>query len=111
MSEQKNYTGDSIQDLPIDDSKPSHEEVHIVDNMFEEQKGKFFYIFTELKESIIVAALFILFSLPPIDKLFQTIIPITGKSNYILIILKALIIGILFWIIKYFFLSRKQKKD
>ena len=100
--------GDPIDKLPMDQSQPTHKELQIVDTLFTKHKGTVSVIVQEAKDSVIVGLLFIVFSLPPIENLIRRFLPITDKSIYIRIGIKALIVASLFWLIKHFYLSRKK---
>ena len=99
--------GDPILQLPVDKNIPMPNEVHIIDTLFKKHKGAMNMIFEEGKDSIIVALLIIASCLPQIDQTFQKILPITQKSPYFLFVGKGLLFGLLFWLIKHFYLSRK----
>jgi hypothetical protein len=99
---------DLLTQLPVDKIQPSHEEIQIVDVLFKNHTSTMNLIFNEAKESLIVAILFILFSIPQIDDIIKKFLPITENSIYFLIVIKAAILMILFWLIKYFYLSKNK---
>ena len=99
--------GDPILQLPVDKNIPMPNEVHIIDTLFKKNPGAMNMIFSEGKESIIVALLIIASCLPQINDVFQKFLPITQSSPYFLFITKGLLFGLLFWLIKHFYLSRK----
>jgi len=99
--------GDLITQLPIDQHQPTPHEVQIIDTLFKKHKGTMDVMFEEAKDSIIVALVIILFCLPQVDATIQKLLPITHKSPYILMLIKALAAGVLFWLLKHFYLSRK----
>lgn len=100
--------GDDITKLPVDKNPPSVNEIHLVNSLFTEQnKSIISTILSEGKDAILVGILFILFSLPQIDEMFHKLIPSTKNSIYILLGIKAILITIIWWVIKYFYLSRK----
>jgi len=101
-------TGDYIDQLPSDVSVPSHNEIRIIDQLFQEKKSMLDRILHQTKDIIILAGLFILFSLPFVDNLIKQIITVTTKSQYILICVKALIFVIIYFIIKNLYLVRKN---
>lgn len=100
--------GDLIQQLPVDRIQPSNSEIHLVNTLFKEHKNTLDVIADESKESVLIALLVVLVSLVQITEFINKILPITVNSPYILVIVKGLIAGVLFWIIKHFYLSRKQ---
>ena len=105
----KYTTPDLIKNLPVDKVQPSHEESQMMDILFKNtSSGGMNNIFKELKQSLIVGILFILFSIPQIDSLINKILPITASSVYILIIIKAIFIMVLYWIINHLYLAKKK---
>lgn len=100
--------GDVIEDLPVDNSQPKHDELRIVNTLFKEHEGTMTKIGRELKDLVIIGLLFILFSLPQVDGLIKRVFPPAVNSVYILVGVKTLIVMALFWIIKYFYLSKKS---
>ena len=105
---QQQDLGDDIKMLPVDKNPPSVNEIHLVNSLFTEQnKGILNTVLVEGKDAILVGLLFVLFSLPQVDELLFKLIPSSRNSIYILLGVKAILITILWWIIKYFYLSRK----
>lgn len=100
--------GDIINDLPADDMQPKHDEMYIVNSLFKQHEGTMSKIAGELKDLVVIGILFILFSLPQLDNIIKQIIPSAVNSIYILTGVKTLIVMALFWIIKYFYLSKKK---
>ena len=100
-------TGDKITDLPVDEKNPTHTEIHMVDSVFGEPPTIMNNLVKEGKGVMIVGILFILSSLPPIDDCLHKLIPVTKKTPYLLIFFKALLVMVLYWVIKYYSLSRK----
>lgn len=92
-------TGDAIDQLPVDESMPSHDEINMVNTLFKKERGAMAKIFDEIKSVLIVAGLFIIFSLPIVDTTLQNLIPITRNSWIILISIKAIIVMIIFYFI------------
>ena len=102
----KNY--DIIENLPLDNSEPSSNDLKIVNTLFTPQnQSQIGSILAEAKDAIVVGILFIIFSLPYIDSLINKFIPITNGSVFILTLFKAIFIIIVFWLIKHFYLSKK----
>jgi hypothetical protein len=99
--------GDHILQLPVDKNIPMPNEVHIIDTLFKKNRGAMNIIFEEAKDSIIVVLLIIASCLPQINEAFQKFLPITQNSPYFLFVGKGLLFGLLFWLIKHFYLSRK----
>jgi hypothetical protein len=99
--------GDMIDQLPIDQSVPSHNEIRIVDSLFQTKKGIVDKILVNIKEIIIIGILFIVFSLPSVDKIIYKMIPPTTTSPYILLGVKTVLMMVCYFIISNFYLSRK----
>ena len=85
MQQQQQPVGDVIEQLPADMSVPSHNEIRIVDQLFQQKKGIFDRIVGQTKDIVILGGLFIVFSLPFIDNLIKKFVTAAGTSPYILI--------------------------
>ena len=105
MERQKN--SDNISDLPVDKIQPSNDELEVVNTLFKNHNKTMINIFNELKETLLIGILFIIFTLPQGDALINKFIPITQTSIYILTLIKMILVMVLYWIIKYFYLSKK----
>lgn len=103
--------GDLIDQLPSDMSIPSHNEIRIVDQLFQQQKSIFDKILYQTKDLIILGGLFIIFSLPFIDNLITKFITAAGTSQYILLGIKALLFVISYFIINNIYLTRQQNSQ
>ena len=102
-----NNTGDDIKNLPVDKTPPNNNEVFIVDTLFEKKKGILNTILEDSKDVLIVSIIITILSMPQISEIINKIIPITKNSEYFLYFSKVIIGGVLYWLIKYFYLSRK----
>lgn len=101
--------GDAITGLPIDKNPPTTNEIHLVNSLFSEpNKTTLQCLMGDMKDTILIAILFVLFSLPQVDELIHRLIPATSKSPYILLGIKALLVASSWWIIRYFYLSRQK---
>jgi len=100
--------GDLIHQLPVDKNPPLPNEVHIIDTLFRKHRGAMDIIFEEAKDSVLVAALVVLACMPQIDLFIYKMIPISQQSPYFLLLAKGLIASILYWLIKHFYLSRRN---
>jgi len=98
--------GDSIKQLPVDQTSPTNTELQIIDALFKNRKTMD-VIFDETKDAMIVAILVILFCLPKVDDIINKFLPITVNSPYILALFKGMAVALLFWLVKYFYLSRR----
>ena len=98
--------GDNINQLPFDKTPPEPKEIHIINTLFKENKQEMNSIFREVRDPLLIFILVVAVSLPQTDMLLDRFVPI--NSPYAKIILKGVIVGILFWLIKYFHLSRQD---
>jgi hypothetical protein len=98
---------DILEQLPVDKINPTPDEINIMNTLFTQHKKEVSVIFTELKDCLIIAILFILFSIPQLDDLIKKFIPITRTSFYILLLIKVAILIIIYWFIKHFYLAKK----
>ena len=99
--------GDLIGELPFDQTVLSHNEVRIVDTLFKQQQGVVDKILTNSKDVLLVGTLFMIFSLTPIDDFLLKMIPIARNSEYSLLIVKAVLIMLVFFLLKNIHLVRK----
>jgi hypothetical protein len=100
--------GDPINQLPVDKNPPLPNEVHIIDTLFKKNRGAMDMIFEEAKDSVLVAAVVVLACMPQIDLFIYKMIPISQQSPYFLLLAKGLVAAFLYWIIKHFYLSRRN---
>lgn len=107
---QPQQVGDMINQLPADTSVPSHNEIRIVDQLFQQKKSMFDKILHNTKDIVILGGLFVIFSLPFVDNLIQKFITITSTSPYILVGVKALLFVFSYFIIKNLYLARKSSQ-
>lgn len=100
--------GDSITQLPVDQTPPNPTEIQIIDTLFKKHRVTMDIIFDEAKEALIVALLVMLFCLPQIDVMIIKFLPVAERSPYILVVVKGLVAAALFWLMKHYYLSRKS---
>jgi hypothetical protein len=100
--------GDPISQLPVDQTPPNPTEIQIIDTLFKKHRRTMDIVFDEAKDSLLVALLVILVCLPQVDVTIRKFLPITDRSPYILVLVKGLVAAVLFWLTKYFYLSRKS---
>ena len=103
---QKEGLGDTIENLPVDKNPPNEKEAYIVDSLFR-NKSTFNTIFEDSKDVVIISIIITILSMPQISEIIQKILPLTQKSEYFLYFAKGIIGGFLYWLIKFFYLSRK----
>lgn len=92
-------SGDNIRNLPIDNNEPNKEEIEIVNSIFKNHSNTMGGIFKDFKQSMIVGALFVLLSLPPIDKLLGKMIPMANRSYVTLLVVKFIIFMLFYYFI------------
>lgn len=100
--------GDPIAKLPVDQSQPTSNELQIVNSLFTKHRSTMDAVVEEAKDSLIIGLLFIVFSLPFVDGLIKRVLPMTEKSPYVLVAIKAVAVMAIYWLIKHFYLSRKS---
>jgi hypothetical protein len=102
-----NKMSDDLSTLPTDKNNPSDVDKQLADTIFGEQLSFPQKLLKECKDMFILGLLFVVLSLPQLDQLIKKFVPMTNNSIYILILIKALVIMVLYWIINHFYLSRK----
>jgi hypothetical protein len=106
---QQTNLGDSILNLPVDKTIPTETESRIVNTLFNTHKETMNSVMEESKDSFIVALLIILLSLPQINEIVTRFVPSASTSEYTMLLVKGIMGGVFFWIIKHFYLSKRQK--
>ena len=100
--------GDAINELPTDDGPVSEDDLKLADTLFGKKNTKFLdKLAGEFKDLFLAGILFIVLSIPMTDNLI-TKIPIAAKSHIILLIIKALLFILLFWVIKNLNLAKRS---
>ena len=97
---------DSLQQLPVDSSVRNHEEAALVNSLFQKNSKGITNILSEMRSAIIAGILFILFSFPQVDSMFNSIFKVTKNSPILLVCIKA----ILFIILLYFILNFSESR-
>lgn len=108
LNAQTQLTGDIIAQLPTDQTVPSHNEIRIVDTLFQKKKSIVDRILKNTIDVLIVGILFIVFSLPLVDNLIKKFINMAEKSEYILIGVKAILFMLSYFIVNNIYLIKKQ---
>lgn len=101
-------SGDPIDMLPTDSSVPSHGELKILDTLFKSKVSTTTKFIREAKDLVIIAGLFVIFSLPVIDETIKKFVTVTENSPYILLLTKAILFTITFFVIKNIYLVKKE---
>ena len=102
------YGGDLVTQLPIDETIPTHDELRVVDSLFKQKKGMVDRILENTKDVLIVGILFAIFSIPTIDNIVKKFCKSAETSVYILILIKTLLFMFVFFLLKNFYLVRKN---
>jgi len=100
--------GDSIAKLQVDQIPPNPSEMQIIDTLFKQNPKTTATLIQESRDVFIIAFLIIIFNLNQVDMYIQKFVPITSRSPYILLGFKGLLGGLLFWLIKHFYLARNK---
>jgi len=100
-------SGDPIFQLPVDQTPPLPNELHIVDTLFKKHRKTMDVIFEEAKYSIFVALLVMIACLPNVDLIINKMLPATQNVLYFSLLAKGVVAGIIYWIVKHFYLSQK----
>jgi hypothetical protein len=101
--------GDDISKLKIDKIPPTQFENDFINNLFEEKKPIVSVLFSEFKNLIILGVLYIVLSLKKVDTVIYKMLPMTATSEYALIIAKAVLLMVFYWIFKHFYLSKRDR--
>lgn len=102
----ENFHGDLIVDLPTDKTMPSHEEIRIIDAMFQKNKGIMEKIAIDAKDAIVLGILFAIMSAPPVTDFLTKFFPSMG-SPYMSILIRSIIFMLLYYVLKNLYLVRK----
>ena len=102
------FVEDRLQDLPTDKSLPTHNETILINSLFH-KKNTFDTLLKHTKDLLLLAIIFIIFSIPQIDTLIKKFIQPAQTSLYILIGVKTLLFISLFFIINNIYLVRHKK--
>tara|TARA_B100001769_G_C21529771_1_gene303730 strand:- start:67 stop:378 length:312 start_codon:yes stop_codon:yes gene_type:complete len=101
---------DSLQELPTDETAPTHPELKMVDYLFEKNgsQHKINGLISEFKVAIFSSILFVIFSLSIVDTLLMNIVSVANNG-----VIRTIIKAILFMILVYTFQNlsfiRKQE--
>jgi hypothetical protein len=105
---QQDIDADLIMSLPSDETQPSHNELRLVNTLFKNHKKTMDIIFEEAQDAILVGIIVVLIlSVPQVDEYIKKFVPMSQKSDYVLVLAKGILAVAMFWITKHFYLSRK----
>ena len=110
MSQEKeiNNYSDNLSELPFDDSDNSKHDIDIIDSIFTKNQSTLSKLIKSSYNTITIGILFIIFSLPLVDKLFHKFIKVTSTSEIILIGVKSVFVMIFYLIIHNIWIVRKN---
>ena len=99
---------DFIQSLPATKSEPKIEEMYMVNSLFATDSGvkEVKSVLHGLKDVLLAGLLFIIFSIPVIDKVICGLFKFTTNSQILCIVMKVILFMILLFFIQNFALSR-----
>jgi hypothetical protein len=103
-----NNSYDIIDQLPVDNQLPTHDEINLINTIFKKEKTNIEKILEEFKSVILIGILYILLSLNYIDNFIKSVLPITLKYPYIIILLKAVVLMLIVWVINNYWLLKKN---
>lgn len=98
---------DIIEQLPVDQSLPTHDEINLINTIFKKEKNNIQKILNEFKDVLFVGIIFMILCSSYTNNLIQSLIPLTYNYSYLTDIIKALIFVILYWVTKNFWLIQK----
>jgi hypothetical protein len=99
-------SGDSIDSLPTDQSVPSHNEIQVVESLFKQKHTTVQKLLSGAKDSVILLALYVVFSLPIVDSTISKFVD-TSQTPYLMIGVKAVLFVIAYFLITNMYLVRK----
>jgi hypothetical protein len=99
---------DDINVLPFDQSNPTDTEMQIANSLFKENYTNVEKIVFGLKDVFVVGILFFIVSLPQLDEMIKGFYPYTATSIHALLLFKAVIFMVLYFVIKNMYLVKKQ---
>ena len=99
--------GDLIDQLPTDKTSSSHNEILIVDKLFQKKKNMIQVFLCNSKDLLLIGGLFMLFSITKIDEIINKIFPISNNSVFFLTCIKTLAFMITYFIVKNIHFAKK----
>ena len=96
--------GDLIESLPEDDSAYNENLANVI---FKQQKTVK-NVFKELKESIIIALLFVVFSSEQLENMIKNVYPSAGNNRITMMVIKCLLVVFFFYLFKNFEFARAK---
>lgn len=93
---------DLIRNLPVDKTQPNHNDMMVVNQLFQQNEHSVKRIVFELKEPLLAGLLFFIFSLPFVDSIIHKV----SSKPIPTIIIKTILVIVIFYFIHKFSLSR-----
>lgn len=101
--------GDSIVNLPTDNTIPTANEIAIFQQLFDTHSKTTKTLISGLSDVIIASVLFFVISLPIFDGLIQKVYP--ANNCYIIIAIKTALFAMLLFFLRNLDLAKKPQKD
>ena len=98
---------DTIETLPVEESKPNQEQLALAMSIFEYEK-EMNCVGSEVKDVVSIVILFILFSLPQLDELLKKYIP-QLRNQVFLVTFKCICVVFLYYMFKNYQVIKHQK--
>ena len=101
---------DKLDTLPVDSTPLNHNEISLVNNLFQKENypviDKIVY---GLKDVIVASIVFFLVSLPLIDEGVKKVFPSTTNSVYMMALIKTMVFGVIFFVLNNLSLVKAKK--
>ena len=99
-------SGDDISSLPVDQTPVDESEMQIFNTLFSSKDKPSFS--REIKSILFMVILYVLFAQQFIDNFINKFIPISAKLPYMLVVIKALLFSVIFWVVNKTFIKKKE---
>jgi hypothetical protein len=96
--------GDLIESLPEDDSAYNENLANVIFKQEKTVKN----VFKELKESIIIALLFVVFSSEQLENMIKNVYPAAGNNRITMMVIKCVLVVFFFYLFKNFEFARAK---
>lgn len=98
---------DPIEQLPLDKSNPSHNEIQLLDMVFKQEQSTISKVASEMKIYIVLVVLYVLLALPQFDEYLSKLLPSISESFYMITVIKGFLLMITFYFISNLYTVRK----
>lgn len=100
--------GDRLESLPVDNTPLNHNEIALMNNLFQTTYGDTIAkTLASLKDVLIATTLVFLILLPYSDGIIKKFFPITENSIYFMALIKAATFGLFFFVLNNLYLAKK----